>query len=268
MNIKSPIGIFDSGVGGLTVMSEIRRLLPFEDIIYVGDTARLPYGSKDKETLIGYGREIINFLLEKGAKAIVLACGTSSSTSFDALKEEFPNLTLVDTIRPSVRAAAETAATHPRICFIATAATVKTGLFTRLLLQECPEATIHSRACPLFAPMVEMGLAAKNHPLLHFTAETYLGDLCGEIDAMVLGCTHYPLLTNILTDVMGEILFINPAAATALATKDLLAEKGLINSCSKKGKVTFYTSGSIDAFSRTARSILNEEITPLKVNWC
>ncbi|MCL2217147.1 MAG: glutamate racemase [Defluviitaleaceae bacterium] len=260
--MRRPIGIFDSGVGGLTVAKEIRRLLPHEDIIYVGDTARAPYGGKDEPTLLNHGRDIIRFLQKKDVKAVVMACGTSSSTSFEQLRGEFPNLPMVDTIRPGAKAVLELAANRPgiRLCFVATAATIKNGLFTRLISQERPDLVVHARACPLFAPMVEAGLAAiKNHPLTRFVAEFYLCDLRGQVDAVVLGCTHYPLLTDALTYALGDITFINPAQATAQAAKELLSGDsgdGDHNDSDSPGKTTFYTSGDPEAFARTAHSIL------------
>ena len=229
--MNSPIGIFDSGVGGLTVLKEIRRLMPNERIIYVGDTSRAPYGGKDEETLCGYGRDIIRYFLERNVKAVVMACGTSSSASFEKLRDEFPKLPMVDTIRPGVKAALELIDGKPgvRLGFIATEATVKNGLFMRLLLEKCPDVSLHARACPMFAPMTEAGLAGiPNHPLPIFAAKTYLADLRGKIDALVLGCTHYPLLTDALTHALGDITFVNPAIATAQATKDLLTELNIV----------------------------------------
>jgi len=274
--MNSPIGIFDSGVGGLTVLREIRRLMPNEPIIYVGDTARAPYGGKDEETLRSYGRDIIRFFLERNVKAVVMACGTSSSTSFEQLSAEFPNLPMVDTIRPGVKAAEELIKAKPetRLGFIATEATVKNGLFERLLLKKCPGVTFHARACPMFAPMTEAGLAGiPNHPLPIFAAKNYLADLRGQIDALVLGCTHYPLLTDALIHALGDVTFINPAIATAQAAKDLLAKSNILcdNDVSwgenSNATVEYCTSGSTEAFCRNASAILNEDCTPIKITF-
>jgi glutamate racemase len=249
--MNRPIGIFDSGVGGLTVLQEIRRLMPSESLVYFGDTARAPYGGKDAETLISHGREIINFFLKKNVKAVVMACGTSSSTSYEPLRKEFPNLPIVDTIRPAVCATLEQQ--NQECVFIATAATIKSGLFTRLVAEKS-DLKIHARACPLFAPMVEAGLT-KNHPLLTFAAENYLSDLRGKVSALILGCTHYPLLTDALTNVLGEITFINPAMATAQAVKKILSP------AKSQPSIKYYTSGDPKKFSEIAKYILNEKCT-------
>jgi glutamate racemase len=261
--MDSPIGIFDSGVGGLTVLQEVRRIMPNESIIYVGDTARVPYGGKDPQTLISYGREIINFLLNKGAKAVIMACGTSSSTSYEPLRAEFPNLPIIDTIRPAAKVTAELANQNPNLnpVFIATAATVKSGLFQRLFTEQLSTKSskvLHARACPMFAPMVEAGLTTRpGNPLLHFAAETYLADLRGKVNALILGCTHYPLLTNTLTQVLGNITFINPATATAQAAKTLL-----VKTSNPKPVIEYYTSGDIEVFGKLAKFVLNQEIEP------
>ena len=268
--MHNPIGIFDSGVGGLTVTKEIRRLLPNESTVYVGDTARVPYGAKDAETLLEYGREIINFLLTQNVKAVVLACGTSSANTFDKLQNEFPDLPLVDVLRPGVAECLKLAKNQPDLRFgiIATAATIKSGLFQRLLLEERPDIVLHSQACPLFASMVEAGLANKpNDPILHFVAQTYLSDLRGQIDALVLGCTHYPLLTTTLKHILGGIKFINLAKSTAAATKKCLISQNKLNNKSTQPTHKFFISGSTEIFKQTARNIFNEEIEPIKINW-
>jgi len=263
---KRPIGVFDSGVGGLTVAKEIRRLMPSENIVYVGDTARVPYGTKTPETLLQYGREIIRFMKTKNAKAVVLACGTSSANTFDNLQEEFPEMPLMDVLRPGAEVCRKMIENAPEIRFgiIATSATINSGLFEKLL----PNATLYSRACPLFASMVEAGLAAKpNHPLLHFAAETYLSDLRGKIDALVLGCTHYPLLTDTLAKILGEITFINLAESTAKSTKNKLIELNLLEKDNSPTLHEFHVSGSTEVFRATAQSIFNERCEPFKINF-
>lgn len=252
-----PIGIFDSGVGGLTVAKEICRLLPFESTIYVGDTARVPYGTKTPQQLLSFSREIIGFLLEKNVKAVVIACGTSSSITFEQMQKEFPSLPMVDVIRPGVEACSQTKNT--RFGLIATAATIKSGLFARLLEKKCPGAAVYPRACPLFASMVEAGLPT-NHPALRFAVETYLADLRGQIDALVLGCTHYPLLTDALRAVLGDIEFINLAVATAHATKERI--KNMTAGENNTPTHSYYVSGPADVFRTTGRMILGEEINP------
>jgi glutamate racemase len=256
--MSDSIGIFDSGVGGLTVLQEVRRILPQENVIYVGDTARAPYGGKDAATLFSHGCEIINFMLEKGVKAVIMACGTSSSNSYEPLCREFPHLPIIDTIRPAAQATTEIARQNPdfRPVFIATAATVNSGLFARLFAESNPKIKLHARACPMFAPMVEAGLSTqKNNPLLRFASDTYLADLRGQVNALILGCTHYPLVCETLTQTLGKIDFINPATATATATKAAITP-----SANTRPKIEYYTSGDTQTFKNLARFILNEEI--------
>jgi len=252
------LGVYDSGVGGLTVVKELRKLMPETSITYFGDTARAPYGGKDAQTLFAHGREIIQFLLDKGATTIVMACGTSSSVSLESLREEFPGVPIVDTIRPAVQATAELSRKMQdfKPVFIATAATVKSGVFEKLY-RECASDSheLIVRACPLFAPMVEHGLE-KTHPLLNFVAQHYLADLRGKINALVLGCTHYPLLTDAISSALGEITFINPAAATALAAKEMMPA----TKSKSPPKLRFFSSGDPKKFSQTAKFILDEKV--------
>jgi len=258
-----PIGIFDSGVGGLTVAREIRRILPNESTIYVGDTARVPYGTKTPEQLLTYGQEIIRFLLSKNVKAVVMACGTSSAVTYEKLQEAFPDLPLIDVVRPGVDTCAQLVNANPdmRIGVIATAATIKSGLFSQLLTEKCPNVTLYARACPLFASMVEAGLPA-NHPAVRFAVEAYLSDLRGKIDALVLGCTHYPLLTDALAATLGNVKFINIGEATAQATKEKLAKLDLLADVNTPPTRSYYVTGSGDVFRTTGSLILGEECKP------
>jgi len=254
-----PIGIFDSGVGGLTVLKEIRKLLPNESIIYVGDTARVPYGSKTTKELFSYAKEIINFLLSKNVKAVVIACGTVSSTVYTQLQKEFPSLLLIDVIRPSIESCVALAEKGLRLGLIATTATIKSNAFKHLLAEKCSGITLQARACPLFASMVEAGLG-ENHPAIRFAADAYLSNLHGQIDALILGCTHYPLLINTLTTILGNIEFINIGTATALATKKIL-----INNMADSHNfptLTYYATGTLDVFNTTGSVILGENCTP------
>ena len=249
-------------MGGLTVLQEIRRILPNESVIYVGDTARIPYGAKDADTLFSYGKEIVRFLLDKGAKIIVLACGSTSSTIFERLQQEFPSVTFVDVIRPSVIACAKMAINpHSRIRwgFIATSATIRSGLFVKMLKDRLPDknAIIHARACPMFAPMVEAGI---NYPhfAFNFVAETYLGDLRNQIDALVLGCTHFPLID--FKPILGDINYINLATYAAIATKEQLEKENKIN-FSENVTIKLYVSSAPETFSKAVRIILGEDFS-------
>jgi len=258
-----PIGIFDSGVGGLTVLREIRRLLPSESTIYVGDTARVPYGAKTPDELLIFAQQIITFLLENDAKAVVIACGTSGSATYEKLTELYPSLPLVDVIRPGVDLCMNLSETEniSRFGLIATAATIKSGLFAQLLHKKSPQVMLHSMACPLFASMVEAGLHGR-HPAVHFAAESYLSDLKGKIDALVLGCTHYPLLTDALTAVLGDVKFVNIGEATALEAKKQLSAQNLLADENNAATHEFYVTGAADVFDSIGKTILGEDCTP------
>ena len=248
-----PIGIFDSGVGGLTVLMEVKKTLPNESVVYVGDTANVPYGSKTHDQLLGYGRNIIKFLRSKNVKAVVLACGTTSSTVYEELVSECPDIPLVDVIRPGVKACVELADQHPglRLGLIATTATIKSGLFEKLLKHERPDIKLLTQACPLFAPMVEAGVT--HSPVAEWAAEAYLGNWRDSIDALVLGCTHYPLLTDALKKALGtDIRFVNLASHTAYALKAQLAATGSLNDNCTPPSYEYYVSGNPDAFNKTA----------------
>ena len=262
-----PVGIFDSGVGGLTVLAEVKKALPKESVIYVGDTANAPYGGKSHEELLGYGRNIIKFLRSQNVKAVVLACGTTSSTVYKQLIEENPDMPLIDVIRPGVEACVELAGQHPglRLGLIATAATIKSGLFAQLLKARRPDISLQIQACPLFAPMVEAG--ATHSPTAKWAAETYIGGWRGSIDALVLGCTHYPLLTDTLANVLGaDTMFINLASHTVQALKARLAAAGSLRDSAVPPTYNYYASGSPEAFNKTAYFLLNSSSGAVKVN--
>jgi len=271
-----PIGIFDSGVGGLTVLMKVKKALPKESVIYVGDTANAPYGGKSHEDLLQHGRDMIRFLQRQNVKAVVLACGTTSSTVYEQLVAEC-DLPLVDVIRPGVKACAELAGQNQpvpqtsdakvreeqaaqnsglRVGLIATAATIKSGLFERLLKAKRPDISLLTQACPLFAPMVEAGITQGT--VAKWAAETYIGEWRDKIDALVLGCTHYPMLADTLKEVLGaDVQFINLASYTAQALKDRLVAIDGLNDSNATPIYKYYVSGNPDAFNNTARFLLN-----------
>jgi len=259
-----PIGVFDSGVGGLTVLTEIKKALPRESIIYVGDTANVPYGGKSPEELLQHGRDIIGFLQSQNVKAVVLACGTTSSTVYEDLANEFPETPLVDVIRPGAKACVELGI--PRLGLIATAATIKSGLFAHLIKTHAPSIQLQTQPCPIFAPMIEAGIT---HGLIaKWAIETYIGHWRGKIDALVLGCTHYPLLTDALTHVLGkDIRYINLAKHTAQALKSQLSANNKLSDSSAQASYKFYVSGNAEAFNKTACILLGENPNATKVNW-
>ena len=187
----APIGVFDSGVGGLTVAREISRQLPYENIVYFGDTARVPYGSKSQNTIIRFSEQIIRFLKTKQVKAIVIACNTASALALDAVKDEF-DLPIIGVVIPGARGAVE-ATTNGKVGVVGTEATVQSGMYTKVIQGMNPKIEVIEKACPLFVPLVEEGF--KEHIVTREIIEYYLESMRNtDIDAMILGCTHYPLL--------------------------------------------------------------------------
>ena len=211
--MQKAIGIFDSGVGGLTVLKEIMAALPDENIIYLGDTARVPYGIRSAETVTRYSFENTNFLLSQEIKMLVVACNTVSAISLEAVRKEFP-LPVIGVLDPGARAAV--AATRSRkISVIGTEATINSGAYEKAIKRIAPDVEVHSRACPLFVQLAEEGWT--DNDVAALTAEKYLGPLRGMgIDTLVLGCTHYPLLKSVISKAVGpEITLIDSATETA-----------------------------------------------------
>ena len=266
MNIKktSPIGVFDSGVGGLTVAREIMRNLPNEDIVYFGDTARVPYGSKSKDNIIRYSRQIIHFLQTKGVKAIVIACNTASALALDAVKDEF-DIPIIGVVEPGARAALAVTETR-KIGVIGTEATVRSAMYEKIIQGIEPDVSVIAKACPLFVPLVEEGF--KKHHVTDEIIDYYLASLKdSDIDALILGCTHYPLLRSKIREYVGEkITLVNPAYETAMDLKVLLQENDMENPDVKvdHGSYSFYVSDAADKFKQFANSILPYDIETTK----
>jgi glutamate racemase len=221
----APVGIFDSGIGGLTVARAIRELLPQESTIYLGDTARVPYGPKSPDTVRRYAREILDWLIRQDVKAVVVACNTATAHALDDLRARSP-VPVVGVIEPGARAAALATATG-RIGVIGTAGTVASGAYVRALLRERSDLRVVAQACPLFVPLVEEGWF--DHPATQLVAEEYLSSLrAADIDALVLGCTHYPMLAPLLRRIMGpSVQLIDSARETARELARVLAGAGL-----------------------------------------
>jgi glutamate racemase len=226
---EAPIGVFDSGVGGLTVVAALQRLLPRESILYLGDTARLPYGTKSPSTVLAYSRRIVDFLVGRGVKAVVVACNTASAVTVGALQPPVP---LWGVLQPGAARAA--ALTRGKVGVIATESTVKSDAYGRELRRLRPDLEVVSRACPLFVPLVEEGW--HDDPVSREVARRYLEPLREEgIDTLVLGCTHYPLLRDVIAEVMGpEVKLVDSAEAVAevmaadLARLDLVRHDGAV----------------------------------------
>ncbi len=263
---NSPIGVFDSGVGGLTVAREIMRQLPNERIVYFGDTARVPYGSKSKETVVKYSRQIVNFLMTQQVKAIVVACNTASAYALDELEHEV-DVPIIGVVRPGAKAAIE-ATKNGKIGVIATEATINSGIYNRYIQQNDRSVKVIGKACPLFVPLVEEGLW--EDPVTDEIARRYLTELIdSDIDTLILGCTHYPMIRSTVGRIMGkQVTLVNPAYETARELKEMLLEKGL-ESEHRPGLGTelyrFFVSDAADKFQRFANSILTYGILSAKV---
>ena len=262
---KAPIGVFDSGVGGLTVVREITRQLPHENIVYFGDTARVPYGSKSKSNIIRFSEQIIRFLKTKQVKAIVIACNTASALALDTVRDEF-DIPIIGVIVPGARAAVEATA-NGEIGVVGTDATVKSGTYTKVIHQMDPNIHVREKACPLFVPLVEEGF--KEHVVTEEVIEYYLESLKHtEIDAMILGCTHYPLLRSKIRAYMGErIQIVNPAYETAMDLKRLLQSEDMENDGEEgtSSKYEFYVSDAAEKFVNFANTVMPFDISKANI---
>ena len=229
---QSPIGIFDSGIGGLTVVRAIQAALPFERIIYFGDTARVPYGPKSQVTIRKYASDDTAMLMRYQPKIIIVACNTVSALALDVVEKSCGTIPVTGVLKAGARLAAK-ATKNNRIGVIGTQATVSSNAYGLAINQLNPDIEVISKACPLFVPLAEEGFI--DHPATKLIAAEYLADITKEgIDTLVLGCTHYPILRKVIAETIGpEIRIIDSAEAVALRTRELLAESGLLNSTLK-----------------------------------
>ena len=255
---QRPIGVFDSGLGGLTAVRQLRRLLPSEHIIYFGDTARVPYGNRSREILLKYARQDVAFLRRFDPKAVVIACGTVSSNCLKELQKENA-IPIVGVVEPAVEQAVQ-ATKNGRVGLIATRASVSSGAYQRLFRRLAPGAEVFSRACPLFVPLVEEGRFQPGDPVIETVAREYLQELREkEIDTLVLGCTHYPLLTEVISGIMGEkVTLVDAGGAAARAVSRWLAEHGAL--ASGGGGAAYYVSDRAADFERLAAIFLQEDL--------
>ena len=248
------IGIFDSGIGGLTVLREVRKILPNEEIYYFGDTARLPYGDKTKDLIIRYSKQIVDFLLEKKVVAIVVACNTATSLALEELNDTYKT-PIIGVIDAGVRTALKTTKTNS-VGIVGTKATVNSKKYEIELKKANSEMKVYSKACPLFVPVVEEGILEGE--LVNQVLKYYLDDIVDGIDSLVLGCTHYPLLKNAINHNYPNIKVVDPAIETANDLKRILEEKNLL--MNKGGVIKYYFSDGIDKAKQLGTMFLDEEM--------
>lgn len=247
-----PIGMFDSGCGGLTVLKEFIKKLPNEDFIYYGDTAHLPYGDKSKEKIIEYSEEIVKFLIQKNVKMIVIACGTASAMAYEFLKEKYKEIPIKNIIEPTASIMEE-----EKIGVIATKTTIKSKAWEKAILKHHPFATITSVACPLLVPLIEEGFW--NNAATDLVLKEYLNSFLDQkgistISSLILGCTHYPILEDKIHAILGNsVKIINAGTYSAIDTMSDLQEHKMENKKNHQGTISFYSSDDFETFKENAK---------------
>ena len=258
---RRPIGVFDSGLGGLTAVRELARLMPEEELVYFGDTGRVPYGGRSRDILVQYARQDVRFLRSFDPKAIVIACGTVSSTALDVLRRE-NDIPVFGVVEPAARAAAE-CSVNGRVGLIGTKATIRSGAYERELLRLRPDAEVTAEACPLFVPLVENGRFRPGDSVVETVAAEYLAPMKAQgVDTLILGCTHYPLLRDIIGGVMGpEVKLVDVGERCARFVAAQLDRDGLRTGRAEAGGRRYFVSDSTGDFAELASTFLGENVT-------
>ncbi|AIS51773.1 glutamate racemase MurI [Thermoanaerobacter kivui] len=254
-----PIGVFDSGVGGLTVLKRLVEVLPGEDYIYFGDTKRVPYGDRSSKEIKKFAEQIINFMKEKKVKAVVIACNTTCAT----INKEDYDVILFDVLQAGAQSAA-VFTVNKKVGVIGTTRTVESKSYEKNIKNIDKNIEVYQVACPDFVPIIEKGLS--NSPVAYQAANKYLVSLKDKnIDTLVLGCTHYPLMAEVIEEIMGEnVKLVDPAIKLAYDVKDYLIQQNLLNP-QEKGSIQFFVSGDKDNFIKTAELILGEKVDNIYV---
>ena len=257
---KRPIGVFDSGLGGLTAVRQLMEQLPGEDIIYFGDTARVPYGGRSQETIIKYTRQDINFLMQFDIKAIVIACNTADTSARSIMQREF-DLPICGAVRPTARKAAACTRNN-KIAVIGTTTTVRSKTYEGIIREINPRAQIRSVACPLLVPLVENFRTRPGDQALEIIVAEYLKPLkewgC---DTLVLGCTHYPLLWDVISNYMGpDVTLLNSGREAACQLAETLRRSDMLSGNTGKGTCKYFVSDSVDGFSQMASAFLEQPV--------
>ena len=258
---RRPIGVFDSGLGGLTAVRELARIMPDEDLVYFGDTGRVPYGSRSGETIISYARQDVAFLNTFDPKAIVIACGTVSTTALDILQRESA-VPIFGVVEPAARAAARLTQ-NGRVGLIGTEASIRSGAYERALSALSPSAQVSAKACPLLVPLVENGRYEKGDTVAETVVAEYLQSMKDQgVDTLMLGCTHYPLLRGIISDFMGGgVSLVDVGEQCARWVADQLTARGLRTDSAGKGSHRYFVSDSPTGFCKAASVFLGEDVT-------
>ncbi len=251
------IGIFDSGLGGLTALKEVRRLIPGEDIVYFGDTGRVPYGSRSRETIIKYALQDMNFLMSKKVDAVLIACGTVSSTAIGVIRAEYPETPILGVVDSAAREAVRITG-NKKIGVIATATTIDSGAFRKKLLEADPGVQVYETACPLFVPLVENGFISDDDEVVRLVAERYLADIkASGADTLILGCTHYPLVKDEIQKHLPGVAIYDGGFGTAKQTRKRLTECGLLSGKESGGEVKIFNSKNTEDVLELSRRLLN-----------
>lgn len=254
---NSPIGVFDSGLGGLTVVKQIKKLLPYENIIYFGDTARLPYGSKSDETVRKYSLEIARFLERKGVKLIVIACNTSSSIALDLVSQKI-GVPVIGVVKPACKKAVSVTKTG-NIGVIGTRATMNSGAYRKTINSINGEIRVIQKECPLFVPLIEEGMV--DGEIVEMVAEYYLKPLRGRIDTLILGCTHYPIIKHVIARyVDGDVKIIDSSVEVAQEVRKLLLREKILSDGYAAGEDAFYVTDFPQRFEEMAKLFTGENL--------
>ena len=261
-NPKLPIGIFDSGIGGLTVVRQVHKVLPHEDLIYLGDTARVPYGTKSPSTVTRFACEDTRFLLQQGVKAVVVACNTASAWALATLETKFA-VPIFGVILPGARAALDQTV-NQRIGIIGTTATIRSQAYTRAILARCDTAKVYARPCPLLVPLVEEGWI--RHSVTLSVLHEYLEPLLRRnVDTLVLGCTHYPLLKRMIRSVVGRnVALVDSAETCAVFLQERLAHAHLLSRRRRPGVIQPYVTDEPERFNELAHRFLPAPMAPAR----
>ncbi len=256
---RSAIGVFDSGLGGLTAVKELIKILPDEDIVYFGDTSRVPYGTRSRETIISYAKQDLNFLSTFNIKAALVACGTISAVALDTLKDGY-DFDIIGVIESAAKAAV-TATRNKKIGVIGTGATIKSGAYEKMLKTLCPDVKTMAVACPLFVPLVENGHIKEDDPITCLAVEHYIKQIVDfGADTIILGCTHYPLIAHAIGEFVGEsVKLINPGKEAAKTLKEILSQNKLLSN--DGGTHNYYVSDSIENFESLGGLFMEQSIS-------